>query len=43
MMVSQCQFGIGLVNIVLNLPDWASKDFWGFKIGEVSFFFHFPT
>ena len=41
MMVSQCQFGIGLVNIVLNLPDWASEHFWGFKIGEVSFFFTF--
>ena len=26
-MVSQRQFGIGLVNSVLNLPDWASKDF----------------
>lgn len=30
MMVSQRQFGIGLVNIVLILPDWASEDFWEF-------------
>lgn len=32
MMVSQRQFGIELVNSVLNLPDWASEEFSGFKI-----------
>ena len=40
MTVPQHQFGIGLVNSVLNLP-WASEDFWELKIGEVRFFFTF--
>ena len=40
MTVPQRQFGIGLVNSVLNLP-WASEDFWGLKIEEVRFCFTF--
>ena len=43
MMVSQHQYGIGQVNSVLNLPDWASEEFWDSKLEKSDFFFHVQT